>query len=715
MKQSLHSHAQALGHEPIEPIVFRPPRRTPPLPRLQLPLTTLVVGAILLLVAAAAWYVLSARSVRIQVDPTGAHVQVPELLAPHLGDHWLLLPGTHAVHAELDGYQAYAGELLITDEVLQTQRLALRPLPGKLRVTVTPVTSADIRIDGQLVATAPTTVDQVEAGMREIEVTAERYLPLSLTLEIEGRRKEQALAATLKPAWAEFSITTRPTGGTVSVGDKVLGQTPLNAELFQGDREVVVRLKGYKPWTRRMKVVAGQAIKLPEIALTKADGNLQVATTPVGAAITVDGKYKGVTPLKLALAPDLVHDVLLFKEGYVPARLTARVDAEENKELTTALEPELARVQLITDPADAELLVDGQPSGSANQTLNLPTFEHELIIRKAGYASFRTMVTPRQGVEKRLRIELKTAAEMAREEAAAPTPAAATAPATTHGGTGEREYQPLAEGQVRSAAGQILKLFNGGEFMLGATRGDREARDNETVHPVRLSRPFYLALKEVTNREYREFMSGHRTVGPSGRDGDLDLDGEEQPVANVSWEAAAQYCNWLSRRDSLPVFYQIKYGKVLGINPDATGYRLPTEAEWEWTAAVAPDGEKSVFPWSGKSPPRGRAGNYAERLIADYDDGVKGSAPVGSFPANPRGLYDMGGNVAEWVNDVYTVTPPAYRDVAVDPTGPSTGNEHTIRGSSWAQAAVAALRLSYREAGSQARNDLGFRIARYAE
>ena len=102
-------------------------------------------------------------------------------------------------------------------------------------------------------------------------------------------------------------------------------------------------------------------------------------------------------------------------------------------------------------------------------------------------------------------------------------------------------------------------------------------------------------------------------------------------------------------------------------------------------------------------------------IIDGYDDGFPVTAPPGSFAPNSLGLYDLGGNVAEWTHDLYTIEASSGFEVVVDPTGPNIGDQHVIRGSSYLQGEVANLRLTYRDYGSDSRDDLGFRIARYAE
>jgi formylglycine-generating enzyme required for sulfatase activity len=102
----------------------------------------------------------------------------------------------------------------------------------------------------------------------------------------------------------------------------------------------------------------------------------------------------------------------------------------------------------------------------------------------------------------------------------------------------------------------------------------------------------------------------------------------------------------------------------------------------------------------------------APSIIPGFDDGYASTAPVGSFKENGIGIFDGGGNVAEWVNDWYTVPTPGITEPEVDPTGPERGTSRVIRGSSWRHAGITEMRLSYRDHGTEPRVDLGFRIAR---
>jgi formylglycine-generating enzyme required for sulfatase activity len=194
-------------------------------------------------------------------------------------------------------------------------------------------------------------------------------------------------------------------------------------------------------------------------------------------------------------------------------------------------------------------------------------------------------------------------------------------------------------------------------------------------------------------------------------------------VSNIAWQDAALFCNWLSEKENLPKFYNVVGDRVTSINWDSNGYRLPTESEWSWVAKVTKAGSTKVFPWNSPSyPPPFVSGNYADEsaksmlpfTISNYNDSFPVSASVGSFQPNEKGIFNLSGNVAEWVNDFYEIRVNKSEPL-VDYRGPNTGNRHVIRGASWALGSRSELRLSYREPGYDGKIDVGFRIARYVD
>ena len=262
--------------------------------------------------------------------------------------------------------------------------------------------------------------------------------------------------------------------------------------------------------------------------------------------------------------------------------------------------------------------------------------------------------------------------------------------------------QPI---KVQTAEEQTKKSFvlvQGGTFKMGSTSGEN---DEKPVHSVTLS-SFYMSDHEVTQAEYKTVMG----TNPSSFKGDY------LPVEQVSWYDAIEYCNKLSKKEGLKPCYSLN-GKTdtsswgakgtswnsVVCDWSADGYRLPTEAEWEYAAR---GGNKSKgYKYSGSNKPVDVA--WSNDTSKDKTHNVKAMA------ANELGLYDMSGNVSEWVWDWYGT----YGSASVtDPKGPSSGSYRSRRGGSWSDA-PSATGVTYRDGNSPARtkNDRGFRVVRSAK
>jgi formylglycine-generating enzyme required for sulfatase activity len=337
--------------------------------------------------------------------------------------------------------------------------------------------------------------------------------------------------------------------------------------------------------------------------------------------------------------------------------------------------------------------VDGQAAGSGTQRLRLTTRSHELTFSKSGYVQQTLKLTPRADTSQNINITLKTPEQVTED----------TRPAIRHTASGQKMH--LLEPQ--------------GSFHMGASRREAGRRANESQRLVEITKPFYLASHEVTNAQYRLFDNKHQSGSAEG----VSLGTGNLPVVKVSWNDAARYCNWLSEQDKLSPAYIEQDGHIRLSATVNTGYRLPFEAEWVYAARVAGRETPVRYSWGEVYPPEAKVGNFADAQIADtlanvvtgYNDGYRGPAPVGSFTAQPSGLHDLGGNVAEWVNDYYAVYPGQADKLVKDPTGPDSGDHHVVRGSSWRDGSITELRLSYRDYSRGTRDNLGFRIARYAD
>jgi formylglycine-generating enzyme required for sulfatase activity len=464
----------------------------------------------------------------------------------------------------------------------------------------------------------------------------------------------------------------------------------MTAELLEGKHRIAYRLTGHKPHDYSLLVEAGRPQELPRVELRPVDGTIALSSTPAGAAVTVDGTYRGETPLDLALPPGRDHAIRVSKPGHESASRQLRVGSGERRAISMELEVIEGEVEIAATPADAELLINGEARGRAVASLRLPAIAHEIEIRKEGYVTYQTTITPRPGFPQAIRVALETI-EQAR---ALPV-------------------------RVESPQEQGLILIQGGRFEMGAPRREPGRRANESLREVSLTRSFYISAQVVTNAEFDRFRLTHE----SGVAGSFSLDADDYPVVQVTWEEAARYCNWLSKQASLPPAYAESDGVVIAVRPLTGGYRLPSEAEWAWVARYDDGPQPEKYPWGDALPVAPGSGNYADgsadellaRVIPNYDDSFPATAPVGSFQPNAFGLYNIGGNVAEWVHDIYAIYPSGASTVAIDPRGPDEGELHVIRGSSWMDSSISELRLTYRDYGKKARPDVGFRIARYAE
>ena len=657
-----------------------------------------VVFAVFLVLLLATAFVLLATPIAVTVTPLPATQSLRGFPPPvTVGDRLLALPGRYTVTATRPGYRPLQETLTVTMGGLQEFRLQLEELPGRVSILLQPPVDFRVFVDDVAADAAADGIIEIAGGRHVLRIETDRYLTLTEQVAIDGQGAAQQLSYTLQPGWATLGLVSQPVGATVHVDDERLGVTPLETEIMHGPHTLVLSLDKHKTVTLQQDFTAGATINLHDIVLSPAAGELALNSVPGGATISIGGTFYGTTPATVSLESGKQHKIRLTLPGYQRADRSIQLAPEEAQALTLKLSPQYGVVFVTTQPADANLRLDGKPSGKATRRLSLTTRAHTLEISKPGYVTQRLTVTPGAGISKNIDVTLKTVAQEKSGKQAAATPPTLT-----------------------TAAGQVLRLVRpAGNFRMGASRREAGRRANESSRLVALTRPFYLGTHEVTNAQYRRYKAAHSSGSAEG----AGLDGDRQPVVNVSWNAAARYCNWLGKADDLPAAYREVGNNMVPVVPANRGYRLPTEAEWAFVARKYTRQQLARYPWTGNYPPTGKAGNFADTNIADtlanvvpgYNDGYRGTAPVGSYTARPASFHDLGGNVAEWMNDFYAVYPGMAEQLVTDPAGPDSGDHHVVRDSSWRQGSIGELRLSYRDYSRVARPDLGFRIARYAQ
>ena len=254
-----------------------------------------------------------------------------------------------------------------------------------------------------------------------------------------------------------------------------------------------------------------------------------------------------------------------------------------------------------------------------------------------------------------------------------------------------------------------MAFVPGGTFEMGDVFGDGDTWE-KPVHTVTLS-DFYLGKTEVTFDEYDAFCTATGRKKPS----DAGWGRGKRPAINVSWHDAVAYCNWLSEHQKLKKVYTINDDTVTA-DRSADGYRLPTEAEWEYAAR---SGGKQVRFGNSKDIADPSEINFAGSAPYKTDYSRPGvfrekTTPAGSFQPNDLGLHDMTGNVWEWCWDWYGEDYYAKSEPD-NPHGPSSGSRRVLRGGSWGNPPD-NVRAAYRNGRDPTTQDYdyGFRLVRAA-
>ena len=654
----------------------------------------IVIGVGLVFLLTASFLLFTSKSVKFEVTPgepddfsiRGGWFKMP------LGDRVLLRKGTYTVVVEQQGYYDVTRNFEIGDEQNVVINIDMRKLPGHVTVVTTPETEATVSIDESRVGPAPFGPVELQPGEHSVSVRAARFLPFDGVVSVDGLGQHEQLSVQLVPRWSNVEITSEPAGATIYKGEQEVGVTPATVELLEGTHQISVVTEGFSAWDGTVVAEPNVDQVLPTIRLQPANARLLVNSIPRGANVTVNGRFRGQSPITLDLAPDVNYEIGLSRAGYGVTTRRVRLEAAASESITVDLTARTGTLTVNVQPADATVYVDGQARGSGSQTLRLSSAPRRIEVRKEGYETWSRTVTPRPGYPQTVSASLRSLEDIAR--------AAIQTERTT-------------------SAGQVMLRVEPGTFTTGSSRSEQGRRANEVIVPIKITRPFLIGVKEVTNREFAQFRANH----DSGADIHASMAGDSNPVANVTWSDAVQYCNWLSAREGLTPVYKEEFGKWVAIRPLPDGYRLPTEAEWVWALRYQGGNGALKFAWGKDWPPVRDAGNYADKsavdlvpsIIPNYDDGFASTAEGGRFPPNAIGIFDGAGNVAEWVNDFYTVPTPGLTTPIEDPLGPESGNSYTIRGSSWRHAGPTELRLSYRDYGDDARSDVGFRVARYAD
>ena len=563
--------------------------------------------------------------------------------------------------------------------------IQMQPAPARVVITTNPA-RAQTRwhVNGEYIDTGEKFDRRLEAGKAVIELNHDFFHPQRIELDVE-RAKDIAKRVDLIAVDGSLAVRSEPIGAHVTINGEDKGDTPMQLWAAGGVHRVKVALEGYQTIDESITITNAQPAIERDYRLQAAQIAVAVEATPAGGVLYVNG-VASVAPLLLAGGE--AHVLRYEKAGYVAQTHEIPPTAAKQVELKFALQEEVGELTVRSTPS-AELRIHGKLIGSTPQTLQLQAVAQPITLTRAGYRSVELTVTPSADapllIDETLQTEL--AARLAQ---AKPTLSAAA-------GITLKFFDPRAQGN--------------NHFTMGAPVGEPGRRANEFQREVILTRAFYVSTTEINEAQFSQYLAHGSNP--------------DHPVRNISWAQAAEFCNWLSAQDGLEPVYRMDDGRLRELNETADGYRLPTEAEWEWLARIAARDKDTParFIWGNEEKiPKG-SGNFADesvkgkfpKYIARYKDGHIGVAPVGSFAADTAGLYDMAGNVREWVHDGYDLQPPEAGVVVANPFGPvhDRNTLHIIKGAGFRSASMSELRASFRGASSRTHDDVGFRVVRY--
>jgi len=655
------------------------------------------------------FYFFTAKAVKIDVfdDLNGeliaqdSDIKIDGGLFPSfkIGGRYLLRSGEYEISIQNEGYVSMNNETLIIDENESQDRMFdLSRLPGKIVFTTNPGVDFDLYVDDSEVSKA-TPETSISAGNRKIELRFDRYFPIEKEIFVNGKGEIQEYSFDLDPSWADVSISTEPVDVGIFNGNERLGNTPSTIQLIQGKNTLSLRKSGYKDYEIQLDIVAQDSVSLESLILSRLDVPLEIISEPEGASININDEYRGLTPMEIMLEPLVEHKILISKPGYKDINNQLRLDTIEslsskgkNSEvLDYFLEEILGQVSFVgTD--GAKVYRSDDLIGVIPFNIEMISEEQILKVKKDGLVTQEIKMTPNPNYPQKIEVKLLNE---------------------------EQTVLAAIPKTLKTSQSQEMKLILPGSFVMGTPRRSQGRLSNENERLVEITKPFYIGTKEVTNNEFRAFKPKHT----SGAEMFRELSNGMHPTVMVTWSDAAAYCNWLSEKESLVPAYENIDGQYKLKQPITNGYRLPTEAEWEWVSRYNGGAGEQRYPWGDSMPPIEESGNYADEsteslltnVLKDYWDGYPVTAPSGRFYPNKIGIYDLGGNVAEWVSDYYAVPTRQLRLVEKNPSGPADGTARVIKGSSWRDSSLTKLRFAYRDYGTQGRLDVGFRIARYTD
>ena len=525
---------------------------------------------------------------------------------------------------------------------------------------------AKVHVDGQLKGLTPIDGIEVSSGRHLLEVSHSFYAPVKQNIRL-SRGDHLTRALELKTGKGTFEFLSNPRGAWVEINEKrIPGRTPFKHEMESGSHEIVMGDEERR--TSKQVVVLNHSEK-KEVNFTlniDPHGTVTFSLSPRNAKVEfvgTDVKYRPKIRIPIGEYP-----IRVSRPGFVAQDFRYKVRYGNNLK-KISLKREYADVRVQARPRNAEISVSYNTGGRKttkpyNGVLRVPTGQIQVRARAMGH---RTIV-------KNIRLGSKGA-----------TVKFNLKPMTIK--VGEVFTDKLRAGSI----GPEMMVVPAGQFQMGNKDGPISENPVRTVF---LTQPFAISKYEVTIGDFLEYAKNKNFVMPQ----QVDVQNTSYPMSNISHRDAVAYADWLSSQTGF-------------------AYRLLSEAEWEYMARA---GSQNKFFFGNEDINLCDYANVADKTmrtrfrdwsVLACDDGYVRTAPVGSYKPNQFGIFDVYGNVAEWVLDCGM---PPYQKAPSDGSAVVEGvscQNHSYRGGSWDSSPLESS-SAYRNASSSRNNDRGVRVMR---
>ena len=510
----------------------------------------------------------------------------------------------------------------------------------------------------------------LQKGIYSYEVKSKNHISYKSKLEINKYADEILVPIIMQEVNKKLVINSEPNQASVFLNNVEVGVTPLSVNLNTTSNNILIKKSEYKDNNIDYIVKNNNSDQII-IKLIEDEDVINIKSIPSQASLFFNENYIGISPLKFKIQDKGI--LKIKKYGYVDDIINITKDT---KELNIALTEDLSEVFISSDPP-SDVFLNDEYIGKTPFTKKIQKIKHKISFKSKGFRTLNESFEPtkdKQNITKKL-LTVKEASLLE-----------------------NKKYSRT------SIDGEII-LFEPGSFLMGSSKIESRRDINEIMRSVKITKHFYISKNLITEEQYSLFKRSSKS---------------NLPINNISWIDAAKFCNWLSSKEGFENFYEIKNDQIISFNMDSKGYRLPTEAEWEYVAKSNTP-EKYIYSWGSDRKINKLVGNIADvstqgilsNFIDDYDDGYDERSPVGSFRSNQNDINDLTGNLSEWVNDFYSVEFVQQSKVFQDYIGPLAGTSHVIKGSNYYSSTPLQLGLSYRTYGNEPNNLVGFRIARW--